>query len=182
MSLADVAKMPPYIELPQAQLFREGNILATIPAGFLSRDQLIVLNIIKDTFPERPLYFSRTAGNYGERLGLEPYLLTQGFARKLLPDTVSGTKDTVLIRGEGWLDVPRTSALWKTWEGVGSLKRLHDWTDRASANIPYTYVATGALLAEALNQSGRSKEAEEVYGSALGIAQATRLDELLARR
>lgn len=182
MSLADVAKMPPYIELPQAQLFREGNILATIPAGFLSRDQLIVLNIIKDTFPERPLYFSRTAGNYGERLGLEPYLLTQGFARKLLPDTVSGTKDTVLIRGEGWLDVPRTLALWKTWEGIGSLKRLHDWTDRASANIPYTYVATGALLAEALNQSGRSKEAEEVYGSALEIAQATRLDELLARR
>ncbi|MBA3559947.1 MAG: hypothetical protein H0W30_15275 [Gemmatimonadaceae bacterium] len=78
--------------------------------------------------------------------------------------------------------MPRTSALWKTWEGIGSLKRLHDWTDRASANIPYTYVATGALLAEALNQSGRSKEAEEVYGSALEIAQATRLDELLARR
>ena len=182
MSLEDVAKMPPYIELPQAQLFREGNISATIPAGFLSRDQLIVLNIIKDTFPERPLYFSRTAGNYGERLGLESYLLTQGFARKLLPDTVSGVKDTVLIRGEGWLDVQRTFTLWKTWEGIESLKRLDDWTDRASANIPYTYVATGALLAEALNQSGRPKEAEQVYGTALEIAKATRLDELLARR
>ncbi|MBC7790460.1 MAG: DUF2723 domain-containing protein [Anaerolineae bacterium] len=183
MSLQDVAKMPPYIEMPQAQIFREGNIAATIPAGFLSRDQIIVLNIIKDTFPERPMFFSRTAGNYGERLGLESYLLTQGFARKLLPDTVTGVNNNaVLIRGEGWLDVERTFALWKTWEGIGSLKRMHDWTDRASANIPYTYVATGALLAEALNQTGRPKEAEQVYGTALEIAQATRLDELLARR
>lgn len=182
MSLRDVEKMPPYIELPQAQLFRDGSISATIPAGFLSRDQLFVLNIIKDTFPERPLYFSRTAGNYGERLGLEAYLLTQGFARKLLPDTASGVKDTVLVRGEGWLDVQRTFALWKTWEGIQSLKRLDDWTDRASANIPYTYVATGALLAEALNQAGQPKEAEQVYGTALEIAKATRLDDLLARR
>ncbi|MDQ3699034.1 MAG: DUF2723 domain-containing protein, partial [Gemmatimonadota bacterium] len=160
LTLEQADELPAYIELREPQSFRKGELAATVPPQILTRDQLVVLNVIMDSFPERPLYFSRTAGPYGERLGLDRYLLTQGFANKLLASPVTAGQDTVMIPGDGWLDVGRTWALWNdTFLGTKSLQRLDDWVDRPSVNIPYTYVATGALLAEGLGRSGRPAQA-----------------------
>jgi hypothetical protein len=51
--------------------------------------------------------------------------------------------------------------------------------DRASVNIPYTYVATGALLAEGLQRGDDSAAANKVYAKVVDIARATRLEEVL---
>ena len=184
MTVEEAGQIPTYIELREPQVFRketpQGTIVATIPPGIVTRDQLAVLRIIKDTFPSRPLYFSRTAGNYGEQLGLDRYLLTQGFARKLVPAPLTPGKDTIAFAGEGFVDIPRSYALWSSaYTGQRSLLELDTWVERASTNIPYVYVSTGALIAEALARTGRAKEADSVFATALQIARATRLDELL---
>jgi hypothetical protein len=119
MTLAEADRIPPYAEIREPQLLRKGEVVATVPPQVLTRDQIVVLNMIQRNWPERPIYFSRTAGSYGQRLGLENYLLTQGFAQKLMPRAVTASRDTVLIPGDGWLDVSRTRALWdSTYLGV----------------------------------------------------------------
>lgn len=50
--------------------------------GILERADLLLLRMIADSWPERPVYISRTAGAYGEMLGLGNHLLSQGLARK----------------------------------------------------------------------------------------------------
>jgi hypothetical protein len=180
MTIADADALPPYVEIREPQLLRKGELVATVPPQVLTKDQLVVLHMIRDSWPERSIHFSRTAGAYGERLGLEDYLLTQGFAQKLVPTAITASKDTVLIPGDGWLDVARTYSLWsESFMGTKSLPKLDDWTDRASVNIPYTYVATGALLAEGLGRAGQPERAQQVYAKALDIARAARLDEIL---
>ena len=61
-------------------------IVATITPRTLTRADIFVLRMIKDN-TGRPIYFSRTSGGYGsQELGLGPYLITQGLARKLVPE------------------------------------------------------------------------------------------------
>ena len=69
--------VPPAIELSAPQTFRkEGtDIVATInPRPFgdysgLERADLFVLYMIRDGYPERPFFFSRTSGGYAEEMG-----------------------------------------------------------------------------------------------------------------
>jgi hypothetical protein len=76
MTFAEADAIPEYIQITQPQMFRQGDITLTIQPGYLVRDQLVFLRLIKDSYPERPIYVS-TGGGSG--LGLEPYLLSQGF-------------------------------------------------------------------------------------------------------
>ena len=52
-------------------------IRATINQPQLLRADLLVLYMIRDAYPDRPVYFSRTSGGYGQELGLQGHLLTQ---------------------------------------------------------------------------------------------------------
>ena len=74
MTFAEADAIPEYIQINQPQIFRQGSITLNIQPGYLVRDQLVLLRLIKDAFPERPIYVS-TGG--GQGLGLEPYLLSQ---------------------------------------------------------------------------------------------------------
>ncbi len=49
----------------------------------LERADLFVLYIIRDAFPSRPFFFSRTDGSYPDEMGFTNYLVTTGLARKL---------------------------------------------------------------------------------------------------
>jgi hypothetical protein len=97
----------------EPQQFVAGNIQATITPRTLTRADIFVLRMIKDN-TGRAIYFSRTSGGYGsQELGLGPYLVTQGLARKLVPDVPrAGSRDTMLVPGEGFVDVPRSMTLW----------------------------------------------------------------------
>ena len=111
---------------------------------------------------------------------MQRYLLTQGLARKLMPDTIRVNADTMLIAGEGHLDVPRTLALWDSvFEATESIAARSDWVDTPSVGIPYLYVATGAVLSEALQRRGQPQDANRVMAEARAVAKATRLDGLL---
>jgi hypothetical protein len=137
-------------------------------------DQLVYF-MIRDTYPDRPIYFSRTAGGYPYELGLERYVLTQGMAKKLVGQQIIPGRDTVLIQGEGMVDVKRSYDLWtKVFTATKSLAARKGWVDDASVGIPDLYVISGVTLAEALAQTGQTALSDSVYQQSKGIATAMR--------
>ena len=178
MTLDEVDHVPPYVRLTTPQLFQAGNIKAEIAPGYLEKADILVLRMIKDD-TGRPIYFSRTTGNYAHTLGLGPYLLTQGFARKLVPNVPTAGRDTVLAPGEGFVDVPRSLALWTdVFTGQRALIAKNDWPDRASINIPVLYAVTGALLGGILNSDGRSTLAKEIIDTSESIVMAAKMTDI----
>ena len=186
LTFNEADSVPQVVPLTRSMEFRKGDILATLEASpqnprYLTRADILVLRLIADSYPERPVYFSRTSGGYGQELGLQRYLLTQGLARKLLPEVPVPSKDTLLVPNEGFFDVPTTYALWHdTFLAPKSLAKRTDWVDRASAGIPLLYVTTGLLLSQALQQTGQPQRADSVMGTTERIAKAVRLEDYMA--
>jgi hypothetical protein len=153
-------------------VFRKDNIVATVAPGFLDREQLVTLRLIKDSFPERPIYFP--LANNVRRLGLDKYLLTQGLVERLVDHPIVPTSDTVEV-GDRFVDVPRTADLWKAYEAPDTLARLGQWVDQASMNVPTTYVWAGFRAREALIKAGEPDTAATVLRKMMAVAGATRL-------
>jgi hypothetical protein len=173
MTFAEADAIPEYIQITQPQIFRHGTITLNIQPGYLVRNQLVLLRLIKDAFPERPIYVS-TGG--GQGLGLEPYLLSQGFVQKLVDHPLADTPETPRISGL-FLDVARTKALWNdVYRAPQSLIKEGDWIDRASIGIPYTYAFTGAILAEALQGKADEKSINAIKDRVKAIVKASRIE------
>jgi len=178
MTFTEADSIPPYFEIREPQRFAQRNLIATIQPGYLTRDQIVTLRLIKDAYPDRPIYFS--TGGYGRSLGLGPYTLRQGLAEKLVENPIVANKDTMRV-ADGFLDVPRTQALWtRVYKAPAALIKRGDWIDRPSFGIPYTYAVTGMVLADALKTEGKIPEANQVIKTVIGIAQAARLTDVLA--
>jgi hypothetical protein len=180
--------VPAYIQLDQPMTFQGGPIKATIDPqrlsipGVLQRADIFVLRMIADSFGERPIYLSRTSAGYGHELGIGSNLLTQGLATKIFVPPAAPGKDTVLVQGAGWVDVARTQALWDSvYTGQKSISKRHDWVDRPSVGIPYLYVATGLMLSEVLQATGKPDAATKVLNEAKQVAKAVKLTDLLAQ-
>ncbi len=157
---AEADAVPPILQLPAPQQFDAGAIHATIPAGYLARDQLFVLRMIRDVLPTRPMYFSSPL--YPRALGLDSYVVTEGLAARLMPSAV--TESATFVRtAAGMIDVPRSLALWQhTFKGRAAFERQGEWIDPASLVMPAQYVIAGSVLAEALNKSGSTAESAAV--------------------
>jgi hypothetical protein len=180
MTMEEADAIPLAYDMREPQQFTAGNIQATITPRTLTRADIFVLRMIKDN-TGRSIYFSRTSGGYGSHeLGFGPYLVTQGLARKLVTDIPrAGSRDTLLIPGEGFVDVPRTTALWDSvFQAPKSIIRKNDWVDRASVGIPALYVSTGFMLAEAQRTLGNDAAAQRTLATTEGVARATRLSDL----
>jgi hypothetical protein len=183
--------VPNVVPLPGPMTFqKEGSTLKLTVQGkpygdqhILERADLFVLYMIRDAFPERPIYISRTTGGYADQLGLVPYLVTTGLARKLLPSAPDSMSGFVAVPGEGWADLATTRALWETdFTAPQSLARHSPWVDRASVGIPYLYVRTGAVLGTLLDARGLTSEAATIMRQTQAIAKASGLEDVLAPR
>jgi hypothetical protein len=178
MTLDEVDGIPPYVQIDQPQIFDAGTIKTTISPRVLTKSDIFVLSAIKDDVG-RAMYFSRTSGGYGDDFGFGPYLVTQGLARKLLKTPVVASNDTVLIPGQGYLDVPRTMALWTdVFQGIRSLVKKGDWPDRSSVSIPVAYVIAGLTLSDVLMSQQRDTLASRVMRETESVIYATRTAEL----
>jgi hypothetical protein len=174
---AEADAQPDYMELRQAQTFKQRNIVTTIQPGYLTRDQIVTLTLIKDAYPERSIFFS--TGGYGRALGLAPYSLRQGLVEKLVENPIVPSKDTVKV-GDGYLDVPTSYALWtQVYKGPKELIDIGNWWDRPSFGIPYTYTVTGYILADALKSEGETAKASSVMKEVTDMAQAARITDVL---
>ena len=137
--------------------------------------------MIRDAYPERPVFFGRTTGGYAEELGFSPYTVTTGLARKLVPRVPTAANGIVQVAGEGWFDLETTRALWETtFKAPASLAERELWVDRPSAGIPFLYLRTGLVLSSALAQTGRQDEAARVRAQVERIARGAQLEEVLA--
>jgi Protein of unknown function (DUF2723) len=175
MTFAEADAIPEYIQINQPQIFKQNNITLNIEPGYLVRDELVLLRLIKDAFPERPIYLS-TGGGGHLTTALQPYLLSQGFVQKLVDHPIADTADTPRVLGLN-LDLNRTKALWNdVYRAPDALIKEGDWIDRASFGIPYTYAFTGAVLSEALKAKGDTKGADAVMNRVRGIVKAARIE------
>jgi len=175
MTYDEADALPLAIQTPPNAAFQKGDIIAVPRSPQLMRADQLVYFMIRDTYPDRPIYFSRTAGGYPYELGLERYVLTQGMAKKLVNQQIIPSRDTVLIQGEGMVDVKRSYELWtKVFTATTSLAARKGWVDDASVGIPDLYVISGVTLAEALAQSGQIARSDSVYQQSKGIATAMR--------
>ena len=176
LSFGQADSIPPALPLRQPQLFKADGITARIPAGYLTRDQLVVLQMIHDSYPERPIYFS--SPDYATALGLEPYLLTQGLVTKLMPHEITPSPDTINISG-GYFDVKTTRALWdSSYLAPKALIKQNGWVDRASVGIAYHYAIIGTIVFQALEQAGDTAAAKPVAATVDAMARSARLQRL----
>ena len=140
------------------------------------RDQLILLRLIKDSYPERPIYVSTGGGGPGLSDAMAPYLLSQGFVQKLVENPITDSAATPRISGL-YLDLDRTKTLWDSvYRAPQILIKEGDWIDRASFGIPYTYAFTGAILAEALRAKGDEQSANRIMNRVREIVKAARIE------
>ena len=190
LTMEQADAVPSVVELSSPQTFRKGgtDIVVNIqPRSFgdftgLGREDLFVLYMIRDGYPERPFYFSRTTGGYADEMGFAPYTVTAGLARKLVPHVPTVGNGIVAVPGEGWFDLETTRALWESvFRAPKSIANRDLWVDRPSAGIPFLYIRTGLVLTTALAQMGRTDEAARIRAQIERIARATQLDDVLAR-
>ena len=66
----------------------------------LLRQDLATIFLIRDNMGKRPIFFSWSDGGYPDQtLGLSPYLVSQGFVRKLMPTPVQPNDSIVAEPG-----------------------------------------------------------------------------------
>ena len=167
---AEADAVPDVVELSEPQRFRHGAMQVVIPARWLTRDQLLVLRAIKDSFPSRPIYFS--LGNYPQQLGLTPYLRRVGLVQKLEPVALTETPDLVRV-SDGHLDLHASTRLWEhEYRGHRQLVRERRWLDASSVSIPAAYAFVGQQLATGLAARGDTLRARTVLDTVHDVAAA----------
>jgi hypothetical protein len=183
MTVAQADSIPDYVLLRQPMLLRKAGITAMVTpqnlpqtgdgSGILERKDIAVLRMVADSWPQRPIYFSRTTGNYAQSLGLDRFLLSQGLASKLFLPPATASRDTVHLRGAGWFDLPRSKALFiDVFQGPSAIEKKGDWVDRPSVGIPLTYIFAAEELAAVLRSQGQSASAAAVLDTGSRIAHA----------
>ena len=183
LTVAQADSFPLYQPIEQPVMFKQDSLEAVIDPknlqqGVLERADLFVLQMIRDNWTSRPVYFSRTAGGYPQSLGFGPYLVAQGLARRLSHTVPTAGKDTLLLSGEGFVDVARTARLWnETFVGHRSITSRGDWVDKPSAGIPALYVSVGLVLHDAFTTKGDSAAALKALALADSVAFRSRTIE-----
>jgi hypothetical protein len=188
LTLDQVDSVPPYMIVPQPLRFQAKGLDVRIDprflpqardGGILERADLLVLQMVADTWPQRPVYISRTAGGYGDMLGLGNNLLSQGLARKVVPTPVA-SRDTVFVPGSGWIDIQRTRALWREFAGPSAIIARNEWVDRPSVSIAYSYLFAGSELAGLLFDRRETSAADSLMTSLRQVAKAVKVEHLMA--
>ena len=123
---------------------------------YIERVDVAVLQIIRDHLSAgRPIYLSRTIGDWGDRLGLGPYLEGHGFVRRLRTAPVVVSDSVVKDRTLGFVNVPRTrDLLFGVYHAESAARhRPLGWIDRPSASMLFTYGLLYQALAGMVAQS-----------------------------
>jgi hypothetical protein len=151
VSFEELDALPPYFQVPEDQVFQSGQIQATLP-DVLERADIITLRLIQDNLGKRPIYIGRTTGNYGDRMGLTPYLLGQGLVGRLMPQALQPSDSTVYIQTLGWMDIETTRRLlFEVYHPeTPARERPFGWVDTPSESIITLYAVVYAAFSEAL--------------------------------
>ena len=175
-------QVPDYLDVREPLRFDQGGIHAIIDprrleVGVPLRSDLLVLQMLKDNQGVRPFYISRSTAGYAHALGLDAYALTQGLATKIASTPLTASPDTVAVPGLGHIDVARGLALWKSYGAPAAIIRRGDWVDRPSAGIPALYTITALVLGQALEEQGRTRDAQSMRQQGLDVAEGAQITD-----
>jgi hypothetical protein len=157
MTMDQLDQIPGISAVPHPMQADLGGIAAVIDSGYLERADIAALLLIKQNIGKRPIYFSRTTADWPDRLGLSPYMLTQGFARRVMSQPVAAVKDSIVgQRGVGWVDIHRTeSLLFGVYHpNSAAHPRPRGWIDQPSEGILTLY----GLVYESFASLGQPEE------------------------
>jgi hypothetical protein len=144
----------------------------------LLRQDLATVFLIRDNLGRRPVFFSWSDGGYPDQtFGLSPYLVSQGFVRKLMPTPVTPNDSIVLSRGLGFVDLPRTRALlWDVYHWrTATRPRAAGWVDPPSGSILQLYSVIYSGVSDTFAKVGDST------GAARADSVAKEVSEVLKR-
>jgi hypothetical protein len=109
--MAEVDSLPEAMQVPNKGGVSLDSIQVRFGQDVLLRQDLATIFLIRDNMGVRPLYFSWSDGGYPDQtLGLSPYLVSEGFVRKLMPTVVQPNDSISLSQGLGYLNLRRTSS------------------------------------------------------------------------
>jgi hypothetical protein len=144
--------------------------------GYLTRIDLAVFQMVKEALGRRPIYFSTTTADYGDKLGLGPYLVTEGMVRHLMTTAVVPNDSIKMSPVQGrFINEPLTVTLgFDVYHGASAGRtRPRGWVDGASQNILVPYIITYDTIAEVLAKSDPTR-AQQAYALAVAILGNTR--------
>ena len=155
--LEEIDSLPEAMRVPPEGGVVFDSLQLRFGSDVLLRQDLATIFLIRDNLGQRPVFFSWSDGGYPDQtLGLSPYLVSQGFVRKLMPTPVSPTDSIVLSPGLGYVDLPRSTRLlfdvyhWKT----ATKDRPVGWVDPPSGSILQLYSVVYGGTSETLKQAG----------------------------
>lgn len=166
--------LPQVYPLARPGEFRVDSLVLRLQPRTLLREDLATFQLIRDNLGKRPIYFSRTTGDYPDVMGFTPYLVTQGLARKLEPKPVRAAPGLVFDRQLGWVNLERTRSLLFDVYHIASATRRRPlgWIDRPSEGMLLVYGITYAAYADLarVHQAGRRADATPASGEQLELA------------
>jgi hypothetical protein len=141
----------------------------------LMLQDLATIFLIRDNLGKRPIFFSWSDGGYPDQtLGLSPYLVSQGFVRKLMPKPVVASDSIVLSPSLGFLDLPRTQRLlWEVYHWKAAAReRPRGWVDQPSGSILQLYAVVYNGSSRAFAAAGRKDLAAKADSVARGVSES----------
>ena len=151
--------------VPDSFGVRVGDIVVQYPAGTsLGRGHRVALAIIRDSAPERPIYFAGTGGEMAT-LGLSGWGVRQGLSALLHVRNLDGAQPPGYLRapaefGAGWFDYPRTAQLLDEVYSYRGLRNRKIWQDFSTYSIPLQYYLLASGMAAMSVGEGEGRRAE----------------------
>ena len=175
--LEEIDSLPEAMRVPPEGGVVFDSLQLRFGSDVLLRQDLATIFLIRDNLGQRPVFFSWSDGGYPDQtLGLSPYLVSQGFVRKLMPTPVSPTDSIVLSPGLGYVDLPRSTRLlfdvyhWKT----ATKDRPVGWVDPPSGSILQLYSVVYGGTSETLKQAGDTALAARADSVARAVTKELR--------
>ncbi len=145
----------------------------------LMRNDLLVLRILQTAAGDRPLYFASTTGTF-ESFALQPYLVRQGAAFKLVNeqitagDTIAAIPPQLRFQGNRvlpfWLDVVRTEKLLMNHYIYRDMTSWSFWPDHSTSGIPLQYYQAFSVLGSVYLLQNKPVQAELRFQRAVEFA------------
>ncbi|HEX9894140.1 MAG TPA: DUF2723 domain-containing protein [Gemmatimonadales bacterium] len=177
LSEMELDSLPEIARSPEQRTIAANGVQIRLGEDYLQRSDIAVILLIRDNLGKRPIYFSWTTGPFPDQtLGLTPYLVSEGLARRLHPGPVETTGSIVLSQGMGFVDRARTNKLlWDQyhWQSVAR-PRPRGWVDTPSVSILQIYAIVYGGMAETYRQLGDSTLAARADSVAQAVIQGLR--------
>ena len=159
LPLEEIDSLPEAMRVPPEGGVAFDSLQLRFGQDVLLRQDLATIFLIRDNLGKRPIFFSWSDGGYPDQtFGLSPYLVSQGFVRKLMPAPVTPGDSVLLSPGLGFVDLPRTKKLlWDVYHWRTATKdRPAGWVDPPSGSILQLYSVVYGGTSQTLASAGDS--------------------------